>query len=97
MAPNPGSANDLGTADGVAGAVGVVTVPPTAAVAADLVVTAAGSFNSEIGCPGDWQPDCQAAQLSKRSRSVAIGTRTTGWAAFPAGPTPHYPLLPRPR
>ena len=47
--------------------VGVITVPPTVAAAADLMVTAAGSFNSEIGCPGDWQPDCSAAQLSKRS------------------------------
>lgn len=23
-----------------------------------LIVTAAGSFQSEIGCPGDWQPSC---------------------------------------
>ncbi|GAC1320463.1 MAG: alpha-amylase family glycosyl hydrolase [Chloroflexota bacterium] len=23
-----------------------------------LIVTAAGSFQKEIGCPGDWQPDC---------------------------------------
>lgn len=48
-------------------AVGVIAVPPAVAAAADLVVTAAGSFNSEIGCPGDWQPDCAVAQLSKRA------------------------------
>ena len=27
-------------------------------------VTVAGSLNSEMGCPGDWQPDCRAAYLT---------------------------------
>ena len=27
-------------------------------------VSAPGSHNSEMGCPGDWQPDCDQAQLS---------------------------------
>ncbi|WP_336921067.1 pullulanase-type alpha-1,6-glucosidase [Aquipuribacter sp. SD81] len=27
-------------------------------------VTLAGSFQSELGCPGDWQPECAATQLS---------------------------------
>ncbi|MEJ5945997.1 alpha-amylase family glycosyl hydrolase [Pseudokineococcus basanitobsidens] len=27
-------------------------------------VAVAGSLNSEIGCPGDWQPDCDAAQMT---------------------------------
>ena len=62
-------------------AVGVVTVPPTAAAAADLVVTAAGAFDSEIGCPGDWQPDCQAAQLSKRANDGIYSATFT----IPAG------------
>ena len=26
----------------------------------DLFVTVPGSHNSEMGCPGDWQPDCEA-------------------------------------
>ncbi|MDT8307490.1 MAG: DUF3372 domain-containing protein, partial [Anaerolineae bacterium] len=26
-------------------------------------VTLAGSFQSELGCPGDWQPDCTASAL----------------------------------
>lgn len=26
-------------------------------------VTLAGSFQSELGCPGDWQPDCSASSL----------------------------------
>jgi hypothetical protein len=32
------------------------TADPTAA-------TAAGSFQDELGCPGDWQPDCAATHL----------------------------------
>lgn len=27
------------------------------------IVTAAGSFQSELGCPGDWQPDCLRSWL----------------------------------
>ena len=27
------------------------------------IVTAAGSFQSELGCPGDWQPDCMRSWL----------------------------------
>ena len=32
--------------------------------AADVVATVAGSFQSEIGCPGDWQPWCDASLMS---------------------------------
>src|SRR5690606_20377603 len=32
------------------------TVAPTS-------VTIAGSLQSELGCPGDWQPECSATQL----------------------------------
>lgn len=28
-------------------------------------VSVAASFNSELGCPGDWQPECPAAQMAK--------------------------------
>jgi len=28
-----------------------------------IIVTAAGSFQSELGCPGDWQPDCLRSWL----------------------------------
>ncbi len=28
-----------------------------------FIATAAGSFQSEIGCPGDWQPDCLRSWL----------------------------------
>ena len=27
-------------------------------------VTIAGALQSELGCPGDWQPDCAAAHLT---------------------------------
>jgi len=29
-----------------------------------VTVTLAGSFQSELGCPGDWQPECAATQLA---------------------------------
>ncbi|MEO8607966.1 MAG: pullulanase-type alpha-1,6-glucosidase [Chloroflexota bacterium] len=31
--------------------------------AGDRIVTAAGSFQSELGCPDDWQPDCLRSWL----------------------------------
>jgi hypothetical protein len=50
---------------------GILPAPgPLAAVAPDAVraaaptsVTIAGSLQSELGCPGDWQPDCAATHL----------------------------------
>jgi pullulanase-type alpha-1,6-glucosidase len=36
---------------------GAHTAPPTA-------VTVAGSLQSELGCPGDWQPDCAVTHLT---------------------------------
>jgi hypothetical protein len=33
-------------------------------------VTMAGSFQSEVGCPGDWQPDCAAAHLTYDANSA---------------------------
>ena len=45
--------------------------PPPAAVAAGAArssqpdaVSVPGDANSEMGCPGDWQPDCDQAQLT---------------------------------
>jgi len=37
---------------------------PRTASAAALSVTIAGSLQSELGCPGDWQPDCAATHLA---------------------------------
>ncbi|MEU1971544.1 pullulanase-type alpha-1,6-glucosidase [Microbacterium sp. NPDC019599] len=28
-------------------------------------ITVPGSFNDEVGCPGDWQPDCEAITLTE--------------------------------
>lgn len=33
-------------------------------------VSVPGSFNSEAGCPGDWQPDCAAVQMEKQAGDI---------------------------
>ncbi len=47
---------DPSTTGGATGPVGPVVQPSA--------VSVAGSHNSEMGCPGDWQPDCDQAQLT---------------------------------
>ncbi|QKJ20700.1 pullulanase-type alpha-1,6-glucosidase [Microbacterium hominis] len=51
------------------------------AVAADRTFALVGSLQSELGCPGDWQPDCAATEL------VATETANVFAAEFdlPAG------------
>ena len=54
-------------AAGVAGLMGMALVP--AIGSADHTpdpasVAIAGSLQSELGCPGDWQPDCTATELA---------------------------------
>ena len=44
-------------------------------------VSLPGSFNSEIGCPGDWQPDCPSADLTYN----AGVDRWVGTFSIPAG------------
>ncbi|MGO2557750.1 pullulanase-type alpha-1,6-glucosidase [Brachybacterium sp.] len=44
-------------------------------------VTVPGSHNAAMGCPGDWQPDCQAAQLTPDPASGIY----TGSFDLPAG------------
>ncbi|MFC6345396.1 hypothetical protein ACFP8W_25655, partial [Nocardioides hankookensis] len=41
-----------------------VTVTTAAPTPARDSVTVAGSLQSELGCPGDWQPDCAATHLA---------------------------------
>jgi pullulanase-type alpha-1,6-glucosidase len=49
------------------------------------LVTLAGSFQSELGCTGDWQPDCEATALSyEPANDVWRGTFT-----IPAGTWEH--------
>src|SRR3954465_5010910 len=37
--------------------------PAQAQVTAERVITLAGSLQSELGCPGDWDPPCTASSL----------------------------------
>jgi glycosidase len=56
------------------GSVGPVTQPDA--------VSVPGTLNDEMGCPGDWQPDCADAQLSLRSTDQVW----TGEFTLPPGP-----------
>src|SRR5690606_20749175 len=40
----------------------------------DAFVTVPGSFNAAVGCPGDWQPDCEAIQLTHRGNDIYAAT-----------------------
>jgi glycosidase len=48
---------------GVAAATTGAIVPLSPAGAEPTSVTIAGSLQSELGCPGDWQPECAATHL----------------------------------
>ena len=50
------------------------------AVVADRVITVAGSLQSELGCPADWQPSCPQSELTK-----GTGTSYSGTFDVPAG------------
>jgi pullulanase-type alpha-1,6-glucosidase len=45
------------------GATHVLTIGPAGAAPQPAAVTVAGSLQSELGCPGDWQADCAATHL----------------------------------
>jgi len=42
----------------------------------DITVSIPGTLNSELGCPGDWQPECEAIRLTHRGNGVYSGTFT---------------------
>ncbi|WP_245916418.1 alpha-amylase family glycosyl hydrolase [Nocardioides gansuensis] len=46
------------------------------------IATLAGSFQSELGCPGDWSPDCMRGWLKDLDGD---GTYTFATSALPAG------------
>ncbi|MGH8775567.1 MAG: pullulanase-type alpha-1,6-glucosidase [Jiangellaceae bacterium] len=50
--------------------------------AQDPIVTAPGSFQSELGCPGDWDPSCMRSWLQDPD---ADGTYTFSTTQIPAG------------
>lgn len=47
-----------------------------------IIATVPGNFQSELGCPGDWQPDCLRSWLQDPSGSGTYSFETT---ALPAG------------
>jgi pullulanase-type alpha-1,6-glucosidase len=47
-----------------------------------VIAVAPGSFQSELGCPGDWQPDCLRSWLQDPDGDGIYGFRTR---AIPAG------------
>ena len=47
-----------------------------------VIATAAGSFQEELGCPGDWQPDCLRSWLQDKDGDGIYEFATT---AIPAG------------
>ncbi|HRA49461.1 pullulanase-type alpha-1,6-glucosidase [Actinotalea sp.] len=49
---------------------GVVPDDPEEPDLDGLLVTAPGSYQSEVGCPGDWQPDCLTTQLTSRGNGL---------------------------
>jgi pullulanase len=42
----------------------VLTIGPASGAPQPASVTIAGSLQSELGCPGDWQPECAATHLA---------------------------------
>lgn len=56
-------------------------VAAPADVAADRVITVAGSLQSELGCPSDWTPSCSQSELTKST----TGTQYSKVFDVPAG------------
>ncbi|MFJ4343187.1 alpha-amylase family glycosyl hydrolase [Streptomyces sp. NPDC088915] len=67
-------------------AMGLALVPAlTTAAQAETTATAVsipGTFNSEIGCSGDWAPNCSQAQLTARTDGSGAWSKTIN---IPAG------------
>lgn len=42
----------------------------------DITVSIPGTLNDELGCPGDWQPECAAIRLAHVGNGVYSGTFT---------------------
>ena len=47
-----------------------------------VIATVPGSFDSEVGCPGDWDPGCLATLMSDKDNN---GTYTYSTTGIPAG------------
>ncbi len=55
---------------------GAVDTPPPGGDLGNLQVTVPGSYQSESGCPGDWDPACTATQLAYQGNGLYAGTFT---------------------
>ncbi|MEO8555713.1 MAG: alpha-amylase family glycosyl hydrolase, partial [Actinomycetota bacterium] len=55
----------------VGGLVPVTLATSARAADAPRVVTLVGSLQSGVGCPGDWQPDCAASELTREGDTTA--------------------------
>ena len=55
---------------------------PAQAQERDVTVTLVGSLQSELGCPGDWQPECTATELAPIGGGVYRGTFTVPAGAY---------------
>src|SRR5512133_600582 len=45
----------------------LAAAPAAAADPQPSAVSVPGSFGAQVGCPGDWQPDCAQVQMIRRS------------------------------
>ncbi len=53
---------------------GAVAVEPPPDELGNLLVSAPGSYQSEAGCPGDWDPACATTTLTYRGNGLYAGT-----------------------
>ena len=60
---------------------GVSNTATAAAADQPNAVSVPGDFGSEVGCPGDWQPDCAQVQLTRRGNDDVWSATLT----LPAG------------
>jgi pullulanase-type alpha-1,6-glucosidase len=60
-------------------AVGLLALPSPVSAADPQpdAVSVPGSFGAQVGCPGDWQPDCAQLQLTRRSNDDVWSTTLT--------------------
>jgi len=72
--PRPRRALLAAAAAALAGVLPLAVSAPARAdhTAAPAVVTLVGSLQSELGCPGDWQPDCAATRLAPVAGSPGL-------------------------
>src|ERR1700754_2051663 len=56
----------------VLGLLSVLLSAPPAFAALPSQVTLVGSLQSELGCPGDWQPECAATALAPVAGSPGL-------------------------